>query len=279
MFLTRIRFAVPFFFALCLFGFASIAAADNLRVIATGDSLTCQYYWNMTTAFDQMGVGAVVPDPVYGHAGSVNTARGGMASSQYTGQTPWPGTQEQINYSANVLAADPDVIVYMLGINNLFWGTLADNASAGSYPSTAFNAYKASIGPVFSQFANFTNSRGQHPIVLVGSILPFDMEKSQAYHGTTGNSGALDRIENWYNPWLRDQAEFYGFTYVDMWTAIQQDPDWKTKYMASHDGLHLSSQGSQWVATQFAQAVPEPSSLHLLAIVVGAFAFWWRFAR
>ena len=180
-----------------------------------------------------------------------------MNSLFYTGQLAFTD-EEAVNYSANVLAADPDVVLYMLGTNDVWWGTLAENAVGSSWPSTAFDTYKNSIGPVFNQFAGFTNSRGRHPTVFVASVLPFDLEKNQARWNTTSNSGALDRIENWYNPWLRDRAALHGFTYVDAWTAIQQDADWKAKYMAADDGLHLSSQGSLWVATQFAQSLSGP---------------------
>ena len=57
--------------------FEGVAAAAGLRVIATGDSLTCQYAGNLAAVFDRAGIGAVVPNPIVGGTGSANTARRG----------------------------------------------------------------------------------------------------------------------------------------------------------------------------------------------------------
>ena len=72
---------------------------------------------------------------------------------------------------------------------------------------------------------------GRHTYVI--SILPFDIELNQAYWGWTKQSGALDRIENWYNPWLEQQALEREWTYVDAW-AIQDQPDWVANSVLSH---------------------------------------------
>ncbi|MCC6123694.1 MAG: PEP-CTERM sorting domain-containing protein [Pirellulales bacterium] len=237
-----------------------------MKIVATGDSLTGQYWSYLPQAFSGEGVSAVVPDPVYSHPATICTARGGLAAPYYVGRMAY-SPEAPINYAANVLAADPDVVLFMLGINDLGWDNKVD---------ARFDAYKNDIGSVFESFANFTNSRGERPKVVVGSVLPFDIAKNNAYWSMARPFDPMDWLDNKWNAWLEREADRYGFTYVDNFSAIQQVPDWKTSLMAAHDGLHLSERGSQWVASQFAAAaaVPEPSTLALLVLgAIGLLAY------
>jgi lysophospholipase L1-like esterase len=258
--LLRAVFLTVFFFA-----FHGTARCDALKVVATGDSLTGQYWSYLPQAFDGLDMSVVVPDPVYSHPASICTARGGLAAPFYVGQKAY-SPEAPINYAANVLAADPDVILFMLGINDLGWDDKVD---------ARFDTYKNDIGSVFESFANFTNSRGERPNVVVGSVLPFDVAKNHACWSMTRPFDPLDWIDNKWNVWLEQESARYDFTYVDNFSAIQQVPGWNTTLMAANDGLHLSESGSQWIASQFAAAVvPEPSALALLVLgAIGLLAY------
>jgi lysophospholipase L1-like esterase len=260
---------IPLFTALFL-SICGIVEGASVEVVATGDSLTCMYWSSLPHAFNIAGVAAEVPNP----ASSIGTARGGLDSSAFAGKTAYPN-ESPINYGAKVLAADPDVILFMLGINDLNWDSGVEDR---------FIAYKANLGPEFDSFANFTNSRGQHPKVIIGSILPYDVERNEAYWTKkTGSPNyvhrypVIDTIALW-DGWLQQQSQQHGFQYLDNFSSIQQVPDWKST-LFGEDGLHLSDQGSQWVATQFADAaaVPEPSSLAILVGGgLGLFCWIWR---
>lgn len=189
---------------------ASLCLSAPLKVVTTGDSITGGYYWHMSSALKSRGVDSVVPCPVYGETNSINTSRGGMTGPAYIGAIPWPGTGEQINYSLNVIAAEPDVIVFGIGVNDAYF----DSGAAES-----FAAYKQAITQVFTTFHDYAQEKSGR-IVVIGSILPFDLQTNQAYwKQTTWNNGALDRIQQ-YNAWLRGQSSEFGFVYCDTWSAI-----------------------------------------------------------
>jgi lysophospholipase L1-like esterase len=251
-----------------------MAWGTPMQVVATGDSITCQYWSSLPNAFNNLGVSVSVPDPNYSDPGSISTSRSGMSSSMYGGQSGATNTTESpINYAGNVLNANPDAILFMLGVNDLNWGSDVD---------PRFNAFKANLTPVFDNYANFTNSQGQHPKVVIGSILPFDCAINEAYwtqvYGKPMSRGydVMAVIATW-NAWLKQQAEQHGFVYLDNYAAIQQVPDWNTTLMGP-DGLHLTDQGSQWVASQFASAilVPEPSVMVLLGMSASGLFAWAR---
>lgn len=257
------------FLTFFIFAFYGMACGAPIQVIASGDSLTCMYWSSLPVAFNNLGVSATIPDPNYSDPGSICTSRGGMNSSLYTGQSAAYPNESPINYSANVLAADPNAILFMLGINDMGWGDDVD---------ARFNSYKANLSPVFDDFANFTNSQGQHPEVVIGSILPFDVAKNEAYwYPMVHEYNVFDKIVEW-NTWLQQQAAQHGFVYLDNFSAIQQVPDWTTTLLGD-DGLHFTIQGEQWVASQFANAtlVPEPSTIALLSISAFGLLTWaWQ---
>jgi lysophospholipase L1-like esterase len=137
------------------------------------------------------------------------------------------------------------------------------------------------MSPVFDEFSNFTNSRGQHPRIVIGSILPFDVEKNEAYqslinhHTMTRPPNTLDYLSNTWNPWLADQAAQRGFTYLDNFAAVQQIPNWKGTLLNQSDGLHLSAAGADWVASRFVSVlVPEPSTIALVGTAVIGLLAW-----
>ena len=261
-------------FALCFSSLlASIANAEPVRVITTGDSFTTQFYKNLSPVFQQMNFSAEVVNPEFGRLGSSDTARGGITASIYSGHAKFEN-EAHVNYASNVMEANPDVIIYMLGFNDLFWGTSEDNANSNSNAAVRYQSYTTEIETIFNQFANYKNLNDKHPVVYIGSILPFDLARSSSNLHTNLNSGALERIQHWYNPWLRDQARRNGFNYVDLWSDIQQVDGWQEKYLTPTDGIHLSADGVNWTANQFAQAiVPEPNFMVLLS-GIGMFVFW-----
>ena len=219
--------------ALLCFAIQTAVWAASETVVATGDSLTCLYWSSLPQAFNNVGMTAAVPDPNVADPGSISTACGGLNSSGFIGQTVSVGTSP-INYVANVKAADPDVILYMLGINDLGWDSNVD---------ARFTAYKANIGPAFDELASFTNSQGQHPKVVIGSILPFDVAKNEAYwtqyYGMpfVRQFDVLSTIGSW-DAWLKQEANQHGFTYLDNFSLIQQVPDWQDTLLGV-DGLPL----------------------------------------
>jgi lysophospholipase L1-like esterase len=237
--------------------------AEPIRVIPTGDSLTSQYttYGFLRAALNAASMDAVAPDLLYDHVGNVATYRGGLWSDAYVGNATWPG-EGPINYGSNVLAADPDVILFMLGINDVPFNCDQNGLAA------RFQHYQDLIAPVFDNFASFTNSHVEHPHVIIGSVLPFDVDKTEGYLSAVRGypvaypPGTIDFLGNTWNPWLASKSLQHGFTYIDNFTALQQVPDWKNTMMDPNDGLHLSVAGCQWIASRFvsAIAVPTPST-------------------
>jgi lysophospholipase L1-like esterase len=268
---VKIVLLMILFFAIC-----GAAQADPLRVVTTGDSQTCCYWSSLPVALGNLGVNAVVPDPVYGDANAICTARGGLNSSRFAGITGYD-PEATIDYSSNVLAADPDVVLFMLGINDMAW----DNVE------TRFVDYKNNLLPEFDKFAAFTNSKGVHPKFIIGSIVLHDVAKQEAYlsqqfgYPVAHDFDVPTKIAEW-NSWLQQEAASHGFQYLDNFDAMQQVPDWKNQFFGV-DGLHFNDQGNMWMATQFASVVvSEPSSL-VLFFAAGLVGFMtragWRLNR
>ncbi|MCC6124612.1 MAG: SGNH/GDSL hydrolase family protein [Pirellulales bacterium] len=209
-----------------------------ITVVSTGDSITGQYSEFMPSSLASFGNNYVYPNPIYGTGGS-DTARGGMASWNYTGLLPFPNDIAR-DYSQNVVNANPDVILFMLGTND---------SSVDTGTDYRFMRFKEIISPCFDKF-DTTGSQ-----LIISSILP-----------TVSLTGMNERIMNWYNPWLKSQAALYNAVYLDTWSSIQKVPNWSTTLMGP-DGLHLIwPTGSRWFAQQMAQAVAmcEQNSMTLI---------------
>jgi lysophospholipase L1-like esterase len=207
--------------------FLCASPSSAITIVSTGDSMTVQYSEFAPSALASFGNNFVYPNPVYGAGGS-DTARGGMASWNYTGLNPFPNDVAR-DYSQNVVNAQPDVILFLLSIND---------AGPSANAEYHFNSeYKPVIEASFARFKN-TGAR-----LVISSIFP-----------TKYYEGVNDRIENMYNAWLKSEAVLYGAVYLDTYSSMRQFPNWGDVLLGS-DGIHLSyPNGSQWFARQMAQA-------------------------
>ncbi|MCC6123857.1 MAG: SGNH/GDSL hydrolase family protein [Pirellulales bacterium] len=202
--------------------------ASAITVISTGDSITGQYREFMPSALASFGNNYVYPNPVFGAGGS-DTARGGMASWNYTGLNPFPNDVAR-DYSQNVVNAQPDVILFLLSINDVTSST--DAQYHFEY------GYKPVMDACFAKFQN-TGAR-----LVISGILPVH------YYFESLN----DQIQNMYNAWLKTEADLYGAVYLDAWSSMRQTPNY-SDLLLNWDGVHLSyPYGSQWFARQMAQA-------------------------
>lgn len=222
----------------CLVGVHAVYSDDPLQIVTTGDSLTNGYSPYLSTSCGNLGLDVSI----------VKVANGGLTSSQYVGETLNSHDTELRDYAGDVLAADPDVICFMLGTNDVY-----HNSNA----ATKFEEYATRISGVFTRFQAAVNTSGEHPRVIVSTIIPITLE---------GKEAANQRIDEWYNPWLASAADAFGFTLLDVNSRIQQLPDWTSLYS---DGVHLHANGDAgciWMADEFAAviAAPEPGILGLL---------------
>lgn len=216
--------------------FCSLAAATPLTVVAAGDSQTVRYYPYLSAALANCER----------LANTVRVAAGGMRSTHFDGSAVL--TTSADDYVAVVEAADPDVILFMLGVNEAY----ADGPAVSQ-----FSGFKLHMSGILDRFDAMTNSRGQNPYVLLGTIPPMDPVRNLAYTGYASATGCNDRIEDWYNPWIREAAAARGYALIDLWALINADP----ANLLGPDGLHFNSAGSLAVAGAFAAAVPEPRLL------------------
>jgi lysophospholipase L1-like esterase len=143
-----------------------------------------------------------------------------------------------------------------------------NDSHADSVAASEFATYQADLDPVFAQWHSYTNSRGEHPKVIIATVLPFDEAENAAFLGSDWFTGANNRIATWYRPWLISESQKYGFTLVDTWSDIQKDPNWVTDLIGP-DGLHPNTAGSTWLANEFAAAaVPEPGSMAIALLAM-----------
>ncbi len=216
-----------------LLGACALAHAQTpLVVVSTGDSITNGYgTWRLGLALGD-------EDLIYTRQ---TAATHGLLSSQYVGLEAHPANGGLRDYAADVLASEPDVIVFMLGTND---------AAAGVDTAT----YQANITTVFDAFSTSVYPDGRAPIVVVNTLVPIIKN---------GYEAANAKIAEQINPWLIAQAGQYGFTLVDVGAEIQSLPNWQNLY---NDGIHLwanNAQGYYWmaerVAAQVATLTTDPS--------------------
>lgn len=227
----------------------SVVNAD--RVILTGDSITV----------GSVGYADEFADLVSGVPG---------LESDFAGQPGVGGYEYRDgNFATAVTDKNPDVIVFMLGIND------ALKVSTVEYPNRAlgqFQAFTRGVEDAFNQFDTSTASR-----VIVLSLLPID-ETVVSKRFTADGPDTNLRIVNDYNPWLVQEVDnrnafapdLPSYEYVDLFSQFPIG-------LLDSDGLHLSDGemgGQQWLANAVlgnVTAVPEPSSfVALLLLSIGA---------
>jgi lysophospholipase L1-like esterase len=237
---------------LCVFVLlvSSAATGASLEIVATGDSITWSYY----LYFPQQFAGTALAQNTTLDFKEV--AAGGLNASSYSGVIG--GVPTSHSYAQEVVDLHPDVILFLLGANDACDDQLAE---------ANFATYKQIIPQVFELWKDV-------PQVIVSTILPMV--------GSQWNN-ANQRISDWYNPFLVEQARKYGFTIWDNHDLIQQQNDWQSFFWI--DGLHPygithDDSGSKWLAGSFRDAVvstvPEPGMLAYLWVLGACLGVWVR---
>jgi lysophospholipase L1-like esterase len=223
---------------LSLFSCSQLNAA---KIVSTGDSLTGLYSAYMPADLSVYGM-YEYPNPAIGKGGS-DTQYGGIGSAAFVGLRGDPLGNGPVNYAANCVAASPDVVLYMLGINDCY--NDQDKISGPGNNNYNFNCYKTRIHSVFQTWA------AQPFKVVIGSITPVNDPVAAIARGLD-NQHANDRIDQ-YNAWLRQEASDFGFLYLDTAEMMELTPNWENVMLGS-DGLHYSTYGASWISEKFAQA-------------------------
>jgi lysophospholipase L1-like esterase len=242
---------------------ASLSLASTLfaatKVVSTGDSLTCMVSSDMPAALAAVG-DFEYPNPVLGNGGS-DTALGGITSRQWIGSEPTNG--QYIDFRANSIAARPDVVLVMVGMNDAF-------GDYGPYWNQwSLDTYKNNIDAGLQSLAAASID------VVLATITPVNEDVAAAFRGSA-NTHPNQRIDQ-YNAWLKDEADLRGCVFLDTNAAMRQVPNWDTTLIGP-DGLHYSAAGEVFMAKLFANAaepltVPEPSALLLLGLAALGLAF------
>jgi lysophospholipase L1-like esterase len=200
----------------------TVKATPPVTVVTTGDSITNGYTWRLDNSLNDMLWSNTI----------VNVAEGGLQSIHYVGELPLLPGYPLRDFTTEVLAADPDVICFMLGTNDSY----GDSGAVSQ-----FEGYKTRLISVFDQF----ETSGKK--VIISTLIPMLRIDPSA-------SEANWRINEWYNPWLISTSNEYGFYLLDMNTIIQEQDNWESLYREG-DWVHLSTEGQIWMADQFAIAI------------------------
>jgi hypothetical protein len=236
----------------CILLISTAEASPQINVMVTGDSITGIYhqYYPISDSVNYFAdTGCVV--------NFQDIALGGMKTGQYAGYVPWDSNPLH-DYAQDVADAKPDYIVFMLGTNDVF------NTADGW---TNFQTY---IPKIFDHWKN-------GPKVIVASIMP------QIY--IPANNQQLNDL---YNPFLKQQAALFGFSFLDTNALIQENANWESYYAT--DGIHPNPLiGAPWIAKTVCDAVkadilltnvPEPASLSILATgALCMLGYLWRRKR
>ncbi len=225
------------------------SAHADLRVMATGDSHTTVY------AQQDFGHGNLI-SRVYEQrrddATQLRVNFGGITTQTYIND----------GRIADVLAQDPDVIQLLLGTND----------SANQFDLAT---YSNNMTAIINAFTGYTNGRGQHPVVVVATVMPLIAPDPSA-------TVATPFIES-YNTWLRGQSQVRDdFVLIDFYNTLTSQSGWESYYS---DGAHLGSAMTPYysfgeypagyilLAEQFRDAalnaIPEPASLIVTATLLG----------
>jgi hypothetical protein len=233
------------------------ARAASIKMVATGDSMTLGYniYYPMTnpqTYFADTGKDVTIQTMAYG----------GMKTHQYDGSgtfsyPPPDGPLVNHDFAQDVADAKPDYIVFMLGTNDVVGDRTGD-------------VYKSHIPVIFDHWKN-------GPKVFVCSVLPVPEIFADI-------NRALDEV---YNPFLKEQAEQYGFSFLDVNAMFRALPDNQSLFQGPAN-VHLNDVGSTWLADTVCGAVkadilavPEPTMMLMMwalpAFLLPGFGFMrWR---
>ncbi len=219
-------------------------ADASLRVMATGDSHTYRY------SGLSFGYGTLVRWTYHDEATQLRAYYSGVRTQQYI-------DDGRIN---EVLAADPDIIQFLLGTND-------------STGQVSVETYSSNVTTILNAFTSFTNGRGNHPVVVVSTVMPLiDPEYTDV---------ATPYIES-YNAWLRELSVLRDdFVLIDYDASLTSIDGWESYYT---DGVHLDGAMTQYqdyglypagyilLAEQFHDAaiaaIPEPGSLIALAVIL-----------
>jgi lysophospholipase L1-like esterase len=244
--------------SLVLVGFLAFTAGaqgQTVRITATGDSITNGWAgnnaWRLQNVLDARGA----------DADATSIAQGGLNTLHYTGQSLVDGVYR--DFTAEVLATDPDAIIFMLGTNDTwFWR---------NFPDDAMSTFTDNFTSIFDRFDAAENSRGRTPAVVLATLPPVIFEQEGDVYWICDQA-----IRNEMNPWLRAEAQRRGYTLVDIEQGIYDlDPDWQQFYT---DNYHLwgpmvdgeaQMTAYNWMGETFADAamaaVPEPTTIAILA--------------
>jgi lysophospholipase L1-like esterase len=164
--------------------------------------------------------------------------------------------QYTVNPVNEILAADPDVIFYMLGVNDSF--SWAANPSYGSV--TYREAFALELTRTFDTLSTFVNSAGQHPLVFIGTGVPLRVPSEPGtYYGDVYaqadidfRQAGADALRDGINPLLRQRAADYGFHLVDVNQAIvDTGSSWESYYA---DLVHPNALGRELIRDEFIDA-------------------------
>jgi hypothetical protein len=207
------------------------AEAAQVTVVPTGDSITEAYHNYYPIANTANFFSSTDSDVTFNTFGMP-----GITAPMYAGHASYQSTVH--DYAQDVADANPDVIVFMLGTNDVFY-------------TNGFQDYQTYIPEIFDHWKNVSH-------VIVASVLP---QSSGTYYNNL--------IDSQYNPFLKQTAADYGFEYLDVNSMLKSLPNWESYYANS---THLNSNpGCSWLAVTMGNAikadlntVPEPSAIALL---------------
>ena len=247
--------------------------AATTRVVATGDSLTDGISrpgyiepGRLQFAFDAAGQDVHV----------TTIARGGISMRHYVGRDVISPTEGTRDFAGEVLAADPDVILFMMGTNDTKYWCWHPVYGFHAHEQ-ALAAYAGDVIDTFDRFASFVNTNGRRPKVIVSTPIPIMVQVNGQPVPDPAVAAILEEknqalIED-IGPFLRDEvASRDDFYLLDSWTNIQQQPNWSDWYSDNYHLWAAGQAGYDWFADQYVSKtqdvlnVPEPATLSLLAL-------------